>query len=55
MSTLVDFGYWLYARLSLSHEFEQFGSLHICASIKHIGRRGILTRYPRALSQPRYQ
>ena len=43
----------LYVRLS--HEFEQFGSLHMCAPRKDVGRSGIRTRYPRALSQPRYQ
>ena len=47
----------LYVRLSLSQDFEQFGSLYMymCAPRKDIGRRGIRTRYPRALSQPRYQ
>ena len=42
-------------RLILSHEFEQFGSLHMCAPRKYIGRSGTRTRHPRALSQPRYQ
>ena len=32
----------LYVRLSfLSHEFEQFGSLHMCAPRKDVGRRGL--------------
>ena len=43
----------LYVRLS--HDFEQFGSPHLCAPRKDVGRSGIRTRYPRALSQPRYQ
>ena len=46
----------LCVRLSLlSHEFEQFGSLHMCAPRKDIGRSGTQTRYPQTLSQPRYQ
>ena len=46
----------LYVRLSLlSHEFEQFRSLHMCAPRKHIGRSGTRTRYPQAPRQPRYQ
>ena len=44
-----------YARLSLSHDFEQLGPLHMCTPRKDIGRSGTRTRYPRALSQPRYQ
>ena len=40
---------------SLSHEFKQSGSLHMCAPSADIGRSGIRTRYPRALSQPSYQ
>ena len=44
----------LYDRLSLSHDFEQFGSLHMCAPREDIGRSGIRARYPRTLSQPRY-
>ena len=37
----------LYVRLSLlSHEFEQFGSLHMCALRIYIGRSGTRTRYP---------
>ena len=39
----------------LSQEFEQFGSRHMCAPRKYIGRRATRTRYPRALSQPRHQ
>ena len=41
----------------LSHEFEQFGSLHMCmcAPRKDIGRSGTRTRYPQSPSQPRYQ
>ena len=42
-------------RLSLSHESEQFGSLHMCASRKDICQSGSRIWYPRALSQPRYQ
>ena len=38
-----------------SHEFGQFASLHMRAPRKYIGRSGTRTRYPRALSQPRYQ
>ena len=45
----------LHFRLSLSHEFELFRSLHMCASRKDNGGSGTETRYPRALSQPRYQ
>ena len=45
----------LYVRLSLSHDFEQFGSMHMCALRKDIGCSGIQTQYPRTLSQPRYQ
>ena len=45
----------LYVRLSLSQDFEQFGSLYMCAPRKDVGRSGIRTRYPRALSQPRFQ
>ena len=40
----------------LSHEFEQFGSVHKpIVHRKYIGRSGTRTGYPRALSQPRYQ
>ena len=39
----------------LSHEFEQFGSLHMCAPKKDIGRSGTRTRYSQSPSQPRYQ
>ena len=42
-------------QLSLSHELEQFGSLHMRALIKYIGRSGIRTRHPCALGQPRYK
>ena len=46
----------LHVRLSLlSHEFEQFKSLHMCAPRKDIGRSVTRTRYPRAPGQPRYQ
>ena len=45
----------LYGRLSFSQDFEQFGSLYMCAPRKDIGCSGIRNRYPRALSQPRYQ
>ena len=45
---------WLYARLSLSHKLEQFGSLQMCTPRKDISRSKTWTRYPRALSQPRY-
>ena len=45
----------LYVWLSLSHDFDHFGSLHMWAPRKDIGRSEIGTRYPRALSQPRYQ
>ena len=37
------------------HEFEQFWSLHMFAPRRYIGRGGTRTRYPQALSQPRYQ
>ena len=36
----------LYVQLSLSHDFEQFGSLHTCAPRKDTGRSGIRTLYP---------
>ena len=42
-------------RLSLSHEFEQFETLHMCAARKYMDRSGTQTRYFRALSQPRYK
>ena len=48
-------GYNVTFRLSLSHEFEHFGSLFIRAPRKDIGRSGTRTRYARALSEPRYQ
>ena len=38
--------------LSISHEFEQFGSLYVWAPRKYIGRSGTRTRYPQ---EPRYQ
>ena len=41
--------------LSLSHNYEMFESQHMCAPRNYIGRSGTRTRYPRALSQPRYQ
>ena len=45
----------LWFRFLLSNQFEQFGSLHMCAPIKYMGCSANLTRYPWALSQPRYQ
>ena len=43
-------------RLSfLSNEFEQFGSLFLCAPKKDIGHSGTRTRYSQSPSQPRYQ
>ena len=40
----------LYVRLLLLyHEFEQFGSLHMCTPRKDFGRSGTRTRYPRTL------
>ena len=39
----------LCVRLSLlSHKFEQFESLHMCAPRKDIGRSGTRTQYPQA-------
>ena len=36
---------WLYVSFIMnSHEFEQFGSLHMCAPKKYIGRSGTRTR-----------
>ena len=42
-------------RLSLSHEFEQFGSLHCVHQVKISAAAGLEPGTPRSLIEPRYQ